>query len=388
MWVLIEAPIPNAPEGKYISQIPSPTNLLTIAMALKSVGITDIEFKQFLKERHPPIVKSENIVYNMGEATCMSYLYNYAMEYLQILINNNPDSHIYLTGYHTWLYPDILKSISTFTNFDNVIITTPYIFENEVVGKTDGAIVEYHNDWSMNDWNWMKSNVCSKSTGIRATFRASRGCKHNCEMCPVPIVYNKGTIRYSVEWVMEEINTLYHQYGIREIGFLDDNLCADKVWIRSLLQQIIESNLKGLRFTFEEGLTVPQALDEELVSLLKQAKFYHIKLGIEALDSKTLNFIKKPYREPEMAIQAIKTLQKYKLNPTCFICIGFPTNTEESIRRDIKILTDLKVKLRVQILYAYPGINFAGKSLTKDELKILQKEAMEMTGSCAWRKKK
>ena len=127
MWTLIEAPIPNAPEGKYISQIPSPTNLLTTATALKSIGISDIEFKQFLKERHPPIVKSENIVYNMGEATCMSYLYNYAIEYLQLLINNNPNSSIYLTGYHTWLYPDILKNISTFTNFDNVKITTPYI---------------------------------------------------------------------------------------------------------------------------------------------------------------------------------------------------------------------------------------------------------------------
>jgi len=387
MWVLIEAPIPNAPEGKYISQIPSPNNLLMISTALKSVGITDIEFKQFLKERHPPIVKSQNIVYNMGEATCMSYLYNYAMEYLKLLINNNPNSNIYLTGYHVWLYPNILKDITTFTSLENVKITTPYNFENEIIGRTDGSITEWHNDWSMNDWIWMQNNVCSKSTGIRVTFRVSRGCPHKCEMCPVPIVYDMGILRYSINYVMEEINTLYHKYGIREIGFLDDNLCADKVWIRSLLQQIIESNLKGLRFTFEEGLTVPQALDEELVSLLKRAKFYHIKLGIESFDSETLNFIKKPYRKPEMAIEAIKTLQKYKLNPTCFICIGFPTNTEESIRKDIQTLIDLKVKLRVQILYAYPGIDFAGKSLTKEKLRELQKYAMESTGSCSWHKK-
>jgi len=385
MWTLIEAPIPNAPEGKYISQIPSPTNLLTTATALKSIGISDIEFKQFLKERHPPIVKSENIVYNMGEATCMSYLYNYAIEYLQLLINNNPNSSIYLTGYHTWLYPDILKNISTFTNFDNVKITTPYIFENEVIGKTDGAIIEYHNDWSMNDWPWMSKNVCGIK-GIRATIRASRGCPQHCKMCPVPIVYDHGIIRNSVDWVIEEIDELYHHYNIREIGFLDDNLFADKKWGYELLMRIINKKYKGLKFTFEEGLTVPQACDETLVSLLKDAKFYHIKLGIEALDKETLDFIQKPYRDPAQAIKAIKLLQKYKLNPTCFICIGFPTNTEESIKRDIDTFIKLGVKLRVQILYPYPGIDFAGKSISAEKLKLLQKYAMNETGSSAWHK--
>ena len=50
MWSLIECPIPNAPEGKYISQIPTPTNLLMIADALKYKGITDIKLYNFLKE--------------------------------------------------------------------------------------------------------------------------------------------------------------------------------------------------------------------------------------------------------------------------------------------------------------------------------------------------
>lgn len=374
-WALIEAPIPNAPEGKYISQIPSPNNLLSISTALKSVGESDIKLYQFLKERSPPIVKAENIVYNLGEATCMDYLYNYALKYLELLLNSNPGSKIYLTGYHAWLHKE---------EFKKFIVTTPRSFENDIIGKSE--YTEWHNDWEQNDWGFMKNNVSSKSSGIRCTIRTSRGCPYHCKMCPVNIVYGHGKkpVRYSVDWVMKEIRTLYHNYGIREIGFLDDNLFYDRKWGKELLNRIINEKLKGLQFTFEEGLDVPTALDEELVQLLKKAHFYHIKLGVESFDKETLKFIQKPYRNPGDAIRAIKLLQKYHLNPTCFICIGFPTNTEESIRRDIQTLVDLKVKLRVQILWAYPGIDFVGRSLSHEELRALQKEAMVKTGSCSW----
>lgn len=380
MYALIEAPIPNSPEAKYWSQIPSPNNLLTVASALKSINITDIRFHNFLKERNPGIVYAENIVYNDSEATCMDYLYNYSAKYLKVLREANPKSNIYLTGYHAWLHKN---------EFKDFILTNPYTFENDIINKTEYK--EWSNDWETNDWTWMRKNVCSKTRGIRATFRATRGCSYGlCKMCPVAIVYPDRSkhSRNSVDWVMQEIDTLYHKYNIREQAFLDDNLFSDMTWGKELLHRIIDAKYKSLRFTFEEGLTVPQALDEELVSLLKQAKFYHIKLGIEAFDKETLDLIQKPYRDPKQAVEAIKMLQKYKLNPVCFICIGFPTNTEESIRRDIQKLIDLKVKLRVQILWYYPGVNFFGETLSKEKLKELQKYAMNATGSCAWRKKK
>jgi tRNA A37 methylthiotransferase MiaB len=382
-WALIEAPIPNAPEAKYISQIPSPTNLLMLASALKQIGVKP-KFFNFLKERRNiPIVKAPNIVYNLGEATCMDYLYNYAIEYLHILRVNNPKSNLILTGYHAWLHKE---------DFKNVLHTNPHYFESGVIGlkKTDDLWeTEWPNDWSVNDWEWMKKNVNSTTHGIRTTIRASRGCPHNCRMCPVKFTYGKVVRRYSVNWVLQELTELYHNYKIRQIGFLDDNLLYDRKWAKTLLQAIIDCKFKDTKFTFEEGLDVPTALDEDIIQLLKQARFTHIKLGIESLNKETLDFIKKPYRDPDNAVKSIQLLQKYKMNPTCFICIGFPTDTEKSITDTINTLIKLKVKLRVQILWAYPGIDFANKNenLTHDKLKKLQKWAMEVTGSNSWRHK-
>jgi hypothetical protein len=375
-WDLIEAPIPNAPEGKYISQIPSPNNLLMVAGALTSIGEKqDIHLHNFLKDRYPEMVFSPNIIFNLGEATCMDYLYNYALTYLNNLRRMNPKSNIYLTGYHAWLHKE---------KFKDFIMTTPHYFENDVIGKPNDE-TEWHNDWSVNDWEWMDRNVKSVTKGIRVTIRASRGCPHNCIMCPVKITYKKKIRRFSVCWVLEEIDHLYYNYGIRQIGFLDDNLFYNRKWGKQLLAEIISNKYKGLSLTFEEGLDVPTALDEELVEMMHRAGFTHMKLGVESFNPKTLKFINKPYQDPDMAIRAIRLLQKHKMNPTCFICIGFPTDTYESIESTINKLIELKVKLRVQILWAYPGIDFVGKSgLTKEQLKTLQQKAMNETGSCSW----
>jgi radical SAM superfamily enzyme YgiQ (UPF0313 family) len=384
-WALIEAPIPNAPEGKYISQIPSPTNLLTLASALKAINQKDIKLFNFLKVREPPIIKAANIVYNMGEATCMDFLYNYAYKYLWVLSRNNPKSKIFLIGYHPWLHMNELT-------YPNVIYTTPHYFEYDIITmvcpkhKFDKE-TQWPNAWELNDWDWMHNNVRSVTKGIRCTFRSSRGCPHNCTMCPVLQTYGKQVRRYSVEWTMNEIDILYNKYGVRQIGFLDDNLMYDRVMGKELLHQIIARQYKGLSLTFEEGLDVPTANDEELISLLKQAHFTHIKLGVESFNVETLKFINKPYKDPKLAWRAIELLQKYKLNPVCFICIGFPCDTEESIQHDVDILKKLKVKLRVQILWAYPGIDYQGKGLPASTLKKLQQDAMYGTNSCAWRKK-
>jgi len=393
-WALIEAPVPNSPSGKYISQIPSPNNLLTVASALMCIGVPKEEIKlyNFLKERHPPIIKAKNIVFNMGEIITMDYLYNYAHIYLDKLTIANLDSNIFLTGYHTWLHPHIKKNYLFNTDIHN---TTPHYFENdilqslpEIMGKHTDPKTEWHNAWELNDWDFMNANVHSVTKGIRCTIRASRGCPFKCRMCAIPQIYKQKVVRNSVEWVIEEIDTLYHKYNIRQFGFLDDNLMVNKKWGKELLNRMIENNYKGASFTFEEGLDVPTACDEELLILLKKARFTHIKLGVESFNPATLKFINKPYKDPKKAIRAIELLKKHKLNPICFICIGFPTDTEASLKETIDKLIELKVKLRVQILWSYPGVNFADKGLSRKKLKEIQCNAMYGTNSVAWRRKK
>lgn len=370
-WHLIEAPNPNSPEGKYKSHIPTANNLLQVAAALKHQGHS-VQLYNFLHDRRPPLVYGDNIVLNIFEATCMDYYANYALDYLKTLRMFNPQSVIRLIGFYPWLHRSELEA-------QGFKVADPLYFERDIAG-CDG---EFPTPWQM--WNFEWSPTLGKTR--RVTIRAQRGCPRSCSECPVYLVYHQRMRSFSIDWVLNEIRELYSR-GIREIGFLDDNLCVNSKWVKQILNSIIEQKFKGLHFTFEEGLEVYQALDDELLTLLKKAGFYHIKLGVESFNPAVLKFIGKSYTDPQMAIAAIKNLQRYKLNPTCFLCFGFPSDTEESIRATIDRVCELNVKLRVQLLFYYPGISFNPCPIPAARLKQLKDEAMVRTNSCSWRKSK
>jgi radical SAM superfamily enzyme YgiQ (UPF0313 family) len=371
-WLLIEAPIPHAPEGKYKSQMPSPNNLLQVATAIRERG-EEVIIHNFTSIKAPPVVeKADNFVMNLSECTVMDYCLDHALDYLHILRFYYPEQPFWLTGFYSWLHKNELQ-------VQGFKVADPLRFEDEIVG--DSNTKDYHLSWDI----WDFSQSPSLGGRRRATIRASRGCPRHCLECPVYLVYRQHTRYFSPEWVLNEIKELYNR-GVREISFLDDNLCANNRWIKQILNSIIECKFKGLHFTFEEGMEVYQALDEELVGLLKKAGFYHIKLGVESLNTDTLKFMRKGYTDPQMAVDAIKNLQKCKLNPVVFLCFGFPTDTEESLRYTIEKCVELGVKLRVQILWRYPGISFAECPVSVAKLKRLQQEAMYRTNSCAWRK--
>lgn len=369
-YILVEAPNPLSPEGKYKAHIPTANNLLQIATALKSKGHT-VELHNFLHQKRPTILSGSNFILNIFEATCMDYYANYTLDYLKTLRMFNPESNIWLIGYYSWLH-------STEFEGQGFKVADPLYFERDIAG-VNGE--EWRNDWGIWDFSW--SPILGRRR--RVTIRAQRGCPMSCRECPVYLVYHQRLRSFSVDWVMNEITELYSR-GVREISFLDDNLCANAKWIKQILNLIIEQKFKGLRFTFEEGLEVRQALDDELLALLKKAGFYHVKMGVESFNPDTLKFIGKSYQEPQMAVEAIKNLQQHKLNPVCFLCFGFPSDTEQSLRETIEKCVELGVKLRVQILWPYPGLSFESCPVPASRLKELQREAMYRTNSCAWRK--
>jgi len=113
---------------------------------------------------------------------------------------------------------------------------------------------------------------------------------------------------------------------------------------------------------------------------------YYADYALSCLYSSMMWAIGKPYREPELAVRAIKLLQAHKLNPACFQLIGMPTQTRESILEDIRIFTELGVRVRAQILWQYPGVSYH-PTLSPEELKELCRKALEQTGSLAWKHK-
>ena len=114
-------------------------------------------------------------------------------------------------------------------------------------------------------------------------IQTSRGCNNRCIYCTSPL-YTAHHYSRSVEAVIEEICSIYYQYGIRDIMFLSDTFTADKEWILDLCRRIIALKL-NLHWMANSRV---DTIDQETAGLMKKAGCWLISLGIESGDEEIL----------------------------------------------------------------------------------------------------
>ena len=376
--ILLEAPRPNSSFAKWKSLSVLPNILLDIAGALKN---NEIRLLNFLKKRDEIILpKADRFIVNISEcvettARDVPYVERLLLQLKSLSFSNS--NQVFLSGWNPWLRRAKLEN-------EGFKVLDAMFYEKDLNSSLTSQ-AEISPRWDLLDWN----EVPSSKIGKKATLRTSRGCIRNCVACPVLLVHKGKMYQFPIDWCKEQIAILYKDYKVREIDFLDDNLLINKnraIELLSFLADERKNSLRDMRYTFREGMEVDQAIDEDIVSLLKKSGFHHIKLGIETFNEKSLKFINKSYTDPNLAIKAIETLKKYRLSPICFMLIGIPTDTEEDIKNTIDMFVKLKVKLRAQLLIDYEDNRF--KSLISYErLQELKNEALERTKSSTWRKK-
>lgn len=288
-------------------------------------------------------------------------------------VNNN--KKVYLSGWYSWVNRESLSK-----DFE----VLDHIFYEKSFNSSLKEPSENYPNFDLININ----DIPLVNNKKRATIRTIRGCPNKCVMCPVNIVYKSSTYFFPLEYVKKQIHLLYDK-GFREINFLDDNFCVNKERTKELLRYLIsckKTTLKGMSYLFHEGMEVNSALDLELCMLLKASGFKDIKLGVESLNNDTLKAIGKPYKDKDLAIQAIENLNKADIKPTCFILFGLPNETEESYRYLIETLKTYKVKVRSQLLYKYTENNLKSE-ISEIRLREIMDELMTVTGSNIWKRK-
>ncbi|MFC1888878.1 B12-binding domain-containing radical SAM protein [Thermodesulfobacteriota bacterium] len=162
------------------------------------------------------------------------------------------------------------------------------------------------------------------------TLFSSRSCPYQCIYCH----RNLGK-RYrprSPERVVEEIEILVHDFGIREIEFMDDMFNLDKERVKVICNLILERGLR-IKLTFPNGLRA-DLLDVATLRALKEAGMYRCMLAIETGSPRLQKFIKKNVNL-EKARNMIDQAVKMGIMTHGAFMLGFPTETEEEMRMTI-----------------------------------------------------
>ncbi|NOZ02969.1 MAG: radical SAM protein [Deltaproteobacteria bacterium] len=114
-----------------------------------------------------------------------------------------------------------------------------------------------------------------------AAMKSSRGCPCNCPHCAVPAIRPHGFSARSPLLVVEEMESLTADYGIRDIHFEDDAFMADSDRVAELCRLLIDRGFTG-SWELVNGVR-PEHVETSLLHDMSRAGCRRIAIGVETL---------------------------------------------------------------------------------------------------------
>jgi len=201
----------------------------------------------------------------------------------------------------------------------------------------------------------------------------SRGCNNKCAYCLQPSL--QGSWRgMSAGRVIEEIQAVVDQFGIREFHFEDPNFFGGGIErVKDFCHKLIEKGL-NIKWQCPNGIPVSEFKDEAVLKLMAESGCYSLCLGIETFDKEILKKINR-ISNFEVVCRIIKSAHKQKLEVTGYFIMGFPGQSKASVKRDIYLSKRLGLDfIKYSIFRVVPGsmihIQNHSQSLDTQELRL------------------
>jgi radical SAM superfamily enzyme YgiQ (UPF0313 family) len=182
----------------------------------------------------------------------------------------------------------------------------------------------------------------------------SRGCPAKCTFCSAAKVWGRKFRARDIENVIEEMRILKNEYGIQELMFEDDNTTLDVRRAKKLFERMKEERF-GFEWDTPNGVAA-FALDEELLTLMKDVGCYKVNLAIESGNQEHLTKnIRKPLKLKSVP-SLVKHCQAIGLDVSVFLVFGMPGETEAVIWESARFVASMGIySPHISIATPYPG---------------------------------
>jgi radical SAM superfamily enzyme YgiQ (UPF0313 family) len=138
--------------------------------------------------------------------------------------------------------------------------------------------------------------------------------------------------------VVDEIEHLISEYGIREIFFYDDTFTLDRRRVEGICREILRRNVE-ISWNIS---THVNTVDRELLYLMRKAGCWQIAYGIETGDPRVMQDIMKG-TDVETVRERIEWTIEAGIEAKGLFMIGHPTDTPESIDRTVEFARSLPI---------------------------------------------
>jgi anaerobic magnesium-protoporphyrin IX monomethyl ester cyclase len=186
-----------------------------------------------------------------------------------------------------------------------------------------------------------------------ANIITTRGCPMDCTFCAVKLTFGRTLRMRSAKNVVDEIELLFHKFGVKEFCFEDDNFTASRGHALNIAQEIITRKI-DITWSCPSGIRIDM-LDEDLLRKMRESGCYRISVGIESSSQRILDRVRKDL-DIKLIPKAIKMIKNLGLQVEGFFIFGLPGETKQTIRDSIKFALHLPFDIiRFHNLAILPG---------------------------------
>jgi len=212
----------------------------------------------------------------------------------------------------------------------------------------DISTTDYRFDYSA----WL--NPKKHKIDIVAPILTSRSCPFDCNFCAFNTLMGRGFRYHSPARVVDEIERLHKQFGVNYFEFIDDNMGIKKSRLIAICNEILKRNL-DIQFTSMSGLHIA-TIDQDIVDALCDAGYLHAILPIEHASEFIRNKVIGKKLSRDKIFEVAELFKKRNIMTRGFFIIGFPEETDETIRETIQMIKELDFDLiNVFNLIPFPG---------------------------------
>ena len=220
-----------------------------------------------------------------------------------------------------------------------------YIENNQFIMNPERELIENLDELPMAAWDLINplkypindSYFKVKRLPVVGIF-TTRGCPHSCSYCASSGFWKQKFRRRSPKNVVDEIEYLVKEFGIREVQIGDDYFNCDKKHVIEICREVLKRKL-DLTFTCPNGLRI-ETMDKKLLTIMRKTGFYAITIAVESGSQALLNKANKKL-DLKKVPGAVNLAKKLGFLLKGYFILGLPGETYETTRRTIQLAKKL-----------------------------------------------
>jgi radical SAM superfamily enzyme YgiQ (UPF0313 family) len=168
----------------------------------------------------------------------------------------------------------------------------------------------------------------------------SRGCPFNCEFCNIVTLNGHTPRTKTAEQIIAEMESLYTQGWRGSLFVVDDNFIGNKKKLKAEVLPAIIEWMEKRRYAFPlfTEASINLADDDELMSLMAQAGFNRVFIGIESPNEDSLAECNKFTNKNRDLVASVKKIQSFGMEVQGGFILGFDNDPLSIFRTQINFI--------------------------------------------------